>query len=272
MHMTFNDVEIDSDQYFEVALSLNQLKNDVWLYFNISFEKMRWYHVVNYLENTGKVIFSYQNLPKNFNGKTKKVGNKIFTMLNTNDENNDGRKHFTAMHEVTHGVLHLDGPVKDETFYSNNITETSQDLKEIQADIGASELLIPSEGLFDACINKLSFDQMCNSFECSYGALNTRLLNYLVFERNLTMPLALELVIDFRYHMKKDLCWFIEYGESINANYQSFICDAYSEYSSNFDGFQEYLKSYFLEFSQNTSLRTQYISYRQYTDEINNYF
>ena len=76
--MMFNDVEIDSDQYFEVVLSLTQLKNEVCCYFNISFEKMRWYHVVSYLETTGKVIFSYQNLPKNFNGKTKKVHMSCF--------------------------------------------------------------------------------------------------------------------------------------------------------------------------------------------------
>lgn len=265
MHMIFNDVEIDSNQYFEVANSLYDLKEKVCNYFNITMSQLRWFHVMNYLKDTGKVIFQYGYFSKEFNGKTRRIDkNHILTMLNTNEENNDGRKHFTAMHEVTHSVLHLDGALSNKTFYSNSANDVSSDLKEIQADIGASELLMTSEAIYQACCSHQTFRNMCNTFEVSYGALNTRLLNYLVFEKNMYFPLALKLVTNFRYRNNQDLEWYIQYCDSILSIFDDVQTETYGEYSNGFDGYNNYIKSCYPTFWINVSASTVYLVYQQY--------
>lgn len=265
MHMIFNDVEIDSNQYFEVVNSLYDLKKEVCNYFNITMSQLRWFHIMNYLKDTGKVIFQYGYFSKEFNGKTRRIDkDHILTMLNTNEENNDGRKHFTAMHEVTHSVLHLDGALSNKTFYSNSANDVSSDLKEIQADIGASELLMTSEAIYQACCSHQTFKDMCNTFEVSYGALNTRLLNYLVFEKNMYLPLALKLVTNFRYRNNQDLDWYIQYNDAIMDSFEKSNFDFSEENGTGYKGFASYIKLFFPAFYQNVSVSTLYLTYQQY--------
>lgn len=264
MHMIFNDVEIDSNQYFEVVDSLHKLKNQVCEYFNMDMYNLRWYHVVTYLQETYKVTFVYKELPKQFNGKTSRYGNNLITVLNTNDALNDGRKHFTAMHEVTHAVLHLDGPVNNRTFYSNSVTEVSHDLKEIQADIGASELMMPSEAIYEACCDHQTFRNMCNTFEVSYGALNTRLLNYLVFEKQMELPQALSMITDFRYRNNMNLDWYIQYSDAIIDTFSDVETEAFGQYHDGFDGYKEYVENCYPEFFNNVSLPTVLLIYKEH--------
>ena len=271
MEMTYKDVEISSDDYFKVSKSLEKLKEDVCAFYKIPHEKMRWYHVVNYLKETNRVIFSYQSLPKEFNGKTKKYGDRIVTILNTNSDNNDGRRHFTALHEVTHAILHIKGSKPGLTLYSNNITSPSRDFKEVQADLGASELMFPKEALLYTCAKRYSFFKMCDIFECSHGALNTRLLNYLVFEMQIDINTALTVVNSFRYRGNLGLCWIIGGSEYIAQSYLEYRNGFYEyDVQEDFQAFSEFLKMCETAYDDCTLLERK-ILYKYYISTFLNY-
>lgn len=214
MSIMYKGVEIEKEDYFEVSNSLAGLKKSVCKHCGIEAKDMRWHHVVEYLNETKQVIFINHDFSVDFfGGKTQKSDDNILITLNTNDSIINGRKHFTAMHEVTHAFLHIDQSTSP--LYLRDVNTLSKDYKEVQADLGASELMLPREALIAACAKNKSFYDMCYVFDCSYGALYLRLLNYLVFELRLKKGVALQLLSAYKKGWDLGVCWIIGHLKDI---------------------------------------------------------
>lgn len=245
MYMEYHGVEIDDMEYFSISNALIELKEKVCNYYKIKMCDLRWYNIQLYLQDTHKVIFTRVNVSEKFNGKTTMRDGVILITLNQNNELNSGRKHFTAMHEISHAVLHMNEITPHQDLYYSG--ETSHDLKEIEADIGASELAMNDDAILQACQNGLSFYEMSNDFDVSHGALYTRLVNYLVFTMELNSQVARQILNRFRYAKRPFVIWYISESDNIINQYKS-TAGAIENTAESFCDFSDFIKNNYPEF------------------------
>lgn len=230
--MAFIDYDEETllEDYWITKSSLSQLITDTSFYFDLHPDDLRWFHFRKYAEDKLNVVFAPVDIPTEvngkivFNGKTVRQSNNEGYVItyNTTKKLNKGRQNFTVMHEISHVILHMN---RSNVSVMNKSNENS--LAERQADIGASELMIPTTGILEMFGKKSSFAGMCNTFECSYSALTIRLLNMLVFEYQVSLPYARQFVNGFRYKDDSSIKEFVTNIGNIESYFEFFRDDGY---------------------------------------------
>ena len=124
------------------------------------------------------VLTIFKELSENFSGMAVKAGEKRFMMINSN--HSIGRQNFSICHELYH--LYIDKEFTPHHCSSGIFNKA--DVKEYQADLFASYLLLPDDGIVNLIPgNELSRDKISletilkieHYFSCSRGALLVRL-------------------------------------------------------------------------------------------------
>lgn len=109
------------------------------------------------------------------------------------------RRNFTIAHELGHYFLHRDKEVHfaDRT---KDILEASLNRFEMQANVFASQLLLPNFIIFNLLSNDLHYYQIKKKVQVSNEALYWRLVNYLINNYNLNNNTARKVVSEFQYY------------------------------------------------------------------------
>lgn len=235
MHIEYNGIEIDDDQYNNIANAMFDLKLSVCQYFGKSPSQLRWRDYWDFINEKNSIEIEYVDLPSEFMGKTKKDSAGIIMILNSNDRLNSGRKHFTFLHELSHVLLHLKELRNYQTFYYNVGSDTSSDLKEIEANIGASELLMDTTAIEKNCLVNPTFSEMRTEFDVSNSALQMRLQNLLVFKYNVNFNTAKTFINGFRYRGQTAFPWYISRKDEIEEYFINFLD------GSNLDTFKNFV-------------------------------
>lgn len=154
------------------------------------------------------VITVFKDLHDNFSGMAVKSGNFRFVLINSN--HSIGRQHFTICHELYH--LYIDENYKPHHCHTGYFDK--KNLNEYFADMFASYLLMPEDGILDLIPdNQLKKDKISvttllkieHFFSCSRSALLYRLKDLNFISNNY-----------FESHSKNIILIAKEYGYSID--------------------------------------------------------
>ena len=97
--------------------------------------------------NENNILLKYEDLPDNISGALD-LRDKEKPIMLINSSQNEKRQNFTKAHELAHYFLQKDDPclhIDDPIFYRSQISETGIDIKEVQANTFAAELLMPED-------------------------------------------------------------------------------------------------------------------------------
>lgn len=188
-------------EYEKIRNKINIFITKVANYFNISLEELRYYHYIQYCKQVLNFYFTSFSFKSRLNNLL--LGNTIkydgLVIISTNKNILVTRQVFTTMHEIIHGVFHIEysnsfADVLDKKQYNND------DIKyEIEADIGASLLIANDNVIISMLDNKLSFNAMKEALYCSANALTIRLINFLIYNYYISKEKAIKIVNKFRY-------------------------------------------------------------------------
>lgn len=199
--LDFEDVQ---DCYFTAKDVVEGFINDqLYTYSRTPIEFLTHFNYENFCEE--KLDFDFA--PYKFKKLSKQVGGSLY--IDNNDvvisydiNNSKSRQAFTKLHEIYHYFGHYKMGIKGNYFGQsiNNNTLSYEDLiLEQEANFGASFMQISDKGLAKCLIDKLSFSQICNSYNMSYSALYNRFLSFLVFEKDINESVARNTINKYRY-------------------------------------------------------------------------
>lgn len=174
-------------QYLELQRISNQLAQTISDYYHIRKTQIRWWNVTEYFIELKKITIT----PLNKNQFNKLINsdygiygltiiNKYLSMIYYNNTSIPSRQHFTILHELSHIQLHSN--MKNESYSSliiNNDYSEEDTIKEQEANILASQLLINDSSLIKYINQGFTFKQICHEFEISQLALKTRIINHI---------------------------------------------------------------------------------------------
>lgn len=127
-------------------------------------------------------------------GVTRLIDGRLVTIINRSKPIK--RTNFTTMHELYHAIEHYEYDLNGNPF-ADKIVDT--EIKELQADIGASYLMANDIAVEFCITNKFTFNEMKDRFDFSAPALHSRLINYVEFTLQRGKDEAKEIVYQFRY-------------------------------------------------------------------------
>nr|DAK44802.1 MAG TPA: IrrE N-terminal-like domain [Caudoviricetes sp.] len=205
--MKYRGLYITRTQYFEMINSIKPFITQVMNNFYLNEKELRYYNYFDFCENV--LGYSFVEVP--ISGKLKKLlaGSVLYEngmiAIGCNSSMVPGRKNFTKLHEITHAQVDIDV----NNCVSQNFTDvltnrgynSSDQFREIRADICSSYMLITDSALKEAFRDKYSVENFMDDFGITLPALKLRLKNYLVFNINLHPRYAEKLIEGF---IKKD--------------------------------------------------------------------
>lgn len=189
--MAYNYPDLSYDDmhtaYKEAEKNSNKIRKITANYFNVSETSLRYRDYVNYCINKKNVDF----VPYQFTGDAAKIfagslmiGNNS-TIIGFNSTMNDGRCHFTQLHEINHLFNDVKEGATGESFPDLLQAEgynPEEQYREAVANFGASMLLIPEEPMYKCILEGHDLEQgFSREFESSYSANFTRLRDYLIY-------------------------------------------------------------------------------------------
>ncbi|WP_165005276.1 MULTISPECIES: ImmA/IrrE family metallo-endopeptidase [unclassified Enterococcus] len=216
--------ELTKDEYLEITSYVLPLQTKVGEYFKLQIKDLRWHHYVKYcIEKLGYEILYYDygdTASKFISGRTRLIDGVVSIIVNKNHTHNSGRQHFTTLHEIAHGFLHLEKGKIDKIFFSAKTIPAPGDKRsETEADVLASVMMISDKSIAEEMKTKPTFAGLCFKFECSYANLLMRLKNYLVFNLDMNKNFALKLILDYRDYDDTTICEVINHLSSFNYYY-----------------------------------------------------
>lgn len=182
------------------------LDNELYTYSKTPTEHLTYFNYINYC----KVKYEFDFVPYKFNLLGNYVGGNLQVHQNDvvityNENNNVPRQHFTKLHEISHYFIHYRNGIKGRSF-SQSIRSDSLSYEDLileqEADFGASFMQIHDDGLERCFRSNMSFNYICHEFSMSYASLHTRIMTFLVFEKELSQNAALKLTNGYRYANK----------------------------------------------------------------------
>ncbi|HAQ7481896.1 TPA: ImmA/IrrE family metallo-endopeptidase [Enterococcus faecium] len=211
--------ELTKDEYLEITSYVLPLQTKTSEYFNIPLKDLRWHHYVKYCtEKLGYEILYYDygdTASKVISGRTRLIDGVVSIIVNKNHTHNSGRQHFTTLHEIAHGFLHLEKGKIDKVFFSaKTIPAPNDDRSEIEADILGSIMMISDQAILAEMKHNPTFIGLYSTFECSYANLLMRLKNYLVFNLDMNEKYALKLILNYRDYDDTTICEVISHLSS----------------------------------------------------------
>ncbi|KQL20505.1 hypothetical protein AN957_19225 [Cytobacillus solani] len=139
-----------------------------------------------------------------FNFELQKISGRLEidelgTTIAVNSNHSQNRQTFTIAHELGHFYLHSH---KRKTFTETKLSENLYSLGEVlierEANLFASELLIPEEVLEKMLVKKFNYFRISNTIGVSTEALKWRIHRYVMFKYNTDYRLALMVTEDYR--------------------------------------------------------------------------
>lgn len=177
------------EKYLEIQQISQNLSKTISDHYHIKETQIRWQNVTDFFKDTKKITIS----PLNKNQFNKLINssygiygltiiNKYLSIVYYNDTSIPSRQHFTILHELSHIQLHSN--TMNETYSSlitsNDYSDDDQ-VKEQEANILASQLIINDNALCQYINNGFTFNQICKEFEISREALKNRIKNHLKY-------------------------------------------------------------------------------------------
>lgn len=190
--MKYRGVIITKKEYFGIIQKISLFIKSVMDTYGLSESELRYYNYFEYCENVLDYVIKGVNikgpLAKHLAGSVMCEDRKIVIGYNTNMT--FGRQNFTILHEITHAQVDMNA---GNDFVAQNFTDlmtnknysSSDQFREVRADICASYLMITDPALRDCIFEKYTFTDLIRDFGISSPALKLRLKNYLVFNINL---------------------------------------------------------------------------------------
>lgn len=202
----YKGVYVDKETYFNAINKIAGLHHQVAIYCKVYPIDLRWHHFKQYAED----VLNFEIVYRDFGRVSSNIVSgmlysncgTIAIGINTNMKINEGRQHFTMLHEISHGIAHVNKNLQTQSFkdlISNSSYSPEDIIIENEADFCASIMIIPDEALVDSLRFFASFNDFCNIFEASYACVNTRLFNYLIYNHNLPSSIVRRIVNKYRY-------------------------------------------------------------------------
>lgn len=175
----YNDVLKTTEKFLKESAKFN----------NIHIEELRWFHHVHYCEKVLGYYFEPFKFESKLNeilaGYITRINGKVIVGYNTSDKIVDGRKHFSLCHEINHGIMHIDDsntPVQFQDLLDNNCYDS---IIEIEADVGASFLMINDRSLIHAFESPYTtINSLMDEFEGSKQFIIVRLKQFCKYKYN----------------------------------------------------------------------------------------
>lgn len=230
----YRGVYVDKETYFNAINKIAGLHHQVAIYFQIHPAYLRWYHFRQYAEN----VLNFDIVCRDFGRVSSNIVSGMLYSncgtvaigVNTNGKINIGRQHFTMMHELSHGIAHVNGNIQTQSFkdlVSSSNYSKEDIIIENEADFCASIMMISDEALEDAITLDTSFEELCFIFEASKGCVNTRLFNYLIYNLGLPNHTTRTIINKFRYNNESlGSTLFYGFDIDINNNFRELIGDS----------------------------------------------
>lgn len=137
---------------------------------------------ISFDENYKELKKMFTKFDKNFNGvlEDKEAcvmnnNNKFILVINTDKITTYERYRFTLAHELGH--IKLKHVENKKILCRDSLSKTGEDLKEIEANNFAANLLMPVELIIDMVESGKTFAEIKDTFKVSIGALTNRLSN-----------------------------------------------------------------------------------------------
>lgn len=254
--MYYQDYAVESQEYYEIRGAIEPLRREVAVYYNISPEELTYDDYFEYARTQYSVVFVPlindgvdQNNKIVFNGHLDFREGHYTIFYNISNLTTIERQRFTIMHELMHLWLHI----------GSGLEYCNEKDKEFQADIAASELFLPSKKLEAMLTQKYYFQWITQKTGMSKGALNTRLFNYLVFEKNVSLSATRTIVKEFRFNNDISLCYYVAYDTRIKKEFETSDFDEIDT----LEKFLSILKQKFSDFVDNTYRLIQKLIYQE---------
>lgn len=200
---------IAHSEYYRIKDEIYPFISQVAKHYNKPISHIRHYDISEYCENNMNVIIKYPKFNKLMvDGFADKLDD--YFIITINNQGIRQRKVFTLMHEITHCLLHFKDTPRH---FSSDVDRHTQ--HEIEANVGASLLLINDEALEEYLYRKYSFGRMLNTFGCSKNALRTRLINYYQYNLFIDNCDAKKIVFNFGKGNVKQFFTLFENHKSI---------------------------------------------------------
>lgn len=182
------------------------LENELYTYSRTPLEFLTYFNYENYC----KIKYDFEFIPYNFKSLGRFIGGNLqihdgIVLITYDSNNNVPRQQFTKLHEIYHYFGHYLLGIKGQSF-GQSINNEGLDYEDLileqEADFGASLMQIHDKGIIRCFREKMTFNQMSMEYSMSYSSLHTRLMTYLVFEKDLPQNEAAKLVNGYRYANK----------------------------------------------------------------------
>lgn len=252
MAYNYPDLEFDdlSRAFSTASFNVSELSNKIATETDKPIGELRTSDFIDYTRETEPVEF----VPYAFKGKMAEIfGGSIMIAGNGlveigyNSSVNEGRQHFTILHEVNHLYNDVPRGMAGESFsdvINQGAYSEQEQYREAIANFGAAIMQIPDEPLFRMICEGASIEgDFSNEFQSSYAANFTRVRDYLIFNYQVTPTVAYELTKDYRYHPHENVIrkWFSQHIHDRMA-----LFDLLSRVVLNMDRFSPYTPKYII--------------------------
>lgn len=193
--------------YLDNHLSI--LQQDVASFSCCNLRDLNWKNYQGYAQNSLGITFQEMRFPEYLSDRLS--GTLIVTPNNkkivTNIAMSLSRQHFTKMHELVHFWEHAKNKSKIVTYNFMDMIDKGSydisiqnDLREVEANIGAGMLMINSWQLHEMIVNNYSWSTALSIFEMSNSAFYYRVKQFLENELNIPPQFSYKLTISGRKH------------------------------------------------------------------------
>lgn len=194
--MTKSDIHYNQKHIYNyLDQHLTILQQDVASFSSCNLRDLSWKNYQYYSQDCLGIVFQEMKFPEYLSKRMS--GTLIVTPRNkkivTNTGMSSSRQHFTKMHELVHFWEHAKNKSKlvnynfmdmvDKGSYDISI---QNDLREIEANIGAGILMVNSWQLHEMIVNNYSWSTALSIFEISNSAFYYRVKQFL--ENELSIP------------------------------------------------------------------------------------
>lgn len=193
------------NEYIAFSTKINDYISTIMRENKISCEEYRYTHVWEVVKSQGVAIrgFDFEGIA------SKRISGMLFqdsleTTIVFNQQLNNQNKKFVISHEIVHYLFHkTDENVVFVDSHKDIQSSSHKELREFQANIGASAILIPDRVLVHFLKKGWGLAQLSDHFEISENHLSGRLIQMMQANLGLCLKVAKNHVDCIRYQSDK---------------------------------------------------------------------
>lgn len=203
MQRTFRKIRIDNKTYFDICFKIYPFLKKIGAHYKLELVDLRWQHCRQFCQDVLGYEIGYIDKKGPLAGITFIDEHTVIIAINNHQSVNLGRQNFSLLHEIAHSVVHKQNQLGRQTFASTtkgltNKYKDDETMLEIEADICASIMIANDYALMEKLKCGATFEQLKTYFETSNSAMETRLMNFLIYNTNYSYQTAKETLHNYK--------------------------------------------------------------------------